>query len=240
MCSNRGMRRLLLLASAVALGVLVPAGAAFAHTGFAPDEVGPGLQISLTLTAADERDGAAIVEVELVFPEGVAVPFVEAPPVPGWTPEATDRGVVWRAATPVDGNVQLPVVIGPVPDTPGRLQFRALQTYDNGDVDRWIEDFPAGGAEPEMPGPVLDVVEGGPGSPPPPTSATSATTAAATSTTAGSTTSSGAETTGAADASAAEEDGDEGTNLGPVFAVVGAAAVIAGLGAYFTRRARRD
>lgn len=239
MCSNRGMRRQLLFVFTVSLLALVPAGAAFAHAGFTPDEVGPGLQISLTLTAADERDGAAIVEVELVFPEDVTVPLVEAPPVAGWTAAATDRGVSWRASTPVDGDVRLPVVIGPVPDTPGRLQFRVLQTYDDGDVDRWIEDWPAGGPEPEMPGPVLDVVEGGPGSPPPPTSATTATTAAATSTTAGSTTSSGAPTTVAGEAAAAADD-DEGADLGPVFAVVGAAVVIAGLGAYFTRRARRD
>lgn len=232
------MRRVSLLTFTVALAVFGPAGAALAHTGFTPDEVGPGLQVALTLEAADERDAAAITEVELVFPEDVEVPLVELPPVAGWTAERTDRGVRWRAQAPVDGDVALPLVIGPVPATPGRLQFRALQTYDDGDVDRWIEDFPAGGPEPAMPGPVLDVVEGGPGTVPPSTTATTAapTTGAPPTTAAPS-------TTGAADTSAPatadDEDGDS-AGVGPILAVVGAAAVIAGLGAYFSRRARRD
>jgi hypothetical protein len=35
------------------------------------------------------------------------------------------------------------------------LEFKAVQTYDNGDVVRWIESTPPGGAEPEHPAPVL-------------------------------------------------------------------------------------
>ena len=43
----------------------------------------------------------------------------------------------------------------------GPLQFKVLQTYDNGDVDRWIEDATEGA---DNPGPVVDVVEAAPGS----------------------------------------------------------------------------
>ena len=49
---------------------------------------------------------------------------------------------------------------------PVRLQFKALQTYSNGEIDRWIEDWPAGAPEPDHPAPVLEVVTGGPGTPP--------------------------------------------------------------------------
>ena len=50
---------------------------------------------------------------------------------------------------------------------PGRLQFKVLQTYANGDVDRWISEWPLGAPEPDQPGPVLDLVEGAPGTVPP-------------------------------------------------------------------------
>ena len=35
------------------------------------------------------------------------------------------------------------------------VDFKALQTYNNGDIVRWIEPTPAGGEEPEHPAPVL-------------------------------------------------------------------------------------
>jgi hypothetical protein len=37
------------------------------------------------------------------------------------------------------------------------LEFRALQTYDNGAVVRWIEATPPGGPEPDHPAPVLTI-----------------------------------------------------------------------------------
>ena len=55
--------------------------------------------------------------------------------------------------------------------------FKGLQTYDNGDVVRWVEPTPAGGEEPEHPSPTLLVVGKAPAEEPATTSETPTTTA---------------------------------------------------------------
>jgi hypothetical protein len=51
---------------------------------------------------------------------------------------------------------EFPVSLGPLPDNVDRLVFKALQTYSDGTIVRWIEEPPAGGgAEPENPAPVV-------------------------------------------------------------------------------------
>jgi hypothetical protein len=86
----------------------------------------------------------------------------DVPAAAGWTStvqggaigsEAT--GIVWEGTT--DGDVNVPFTLV-VPDAAGTLQFKVLQTYDNGDVDRWIEDATEGA---DNPGPVVDVVAAG-------------------------------------------------------------------------------
>ena len=52
---------------------------------------------------------------------------------------------------------ELPVSIGDVPDDVDAIDFTALQTYDDGDVVRWIDPTPENGEEPEHPAPVLTV-----------------------------------------------------------------------------------
>jgi uncharacterized protein YcnI len=47
------------------------------------------------------------------------------------------------------------VSAGPLPDDVDQLVFPAIQTYDDGETVRWIEETPEGGAEPEHPAPVL-------------------------------------------------------------------------------------
>ena len=46
------------------------------------------------------------------------------------------------------------VSLGPLPDT-DRMVFKALQTYSNGDVVRWIDLPTPGGKDPDHPAPVL-------------------------------------------------------------------------------------
>jgi hypothetical protein len=45
--------------------------------------------------------------------------------------------------------------MGPLPTDTDQLVFKALQTYDNGEVVRWIDAAPQGAPEPEHPAPVL-------------------------------------------------------------------------------------
>ncbi len=59
--------------------------------------------------------------------------------------------------------------MGPLPDT-DTMVFKALQTYSDNEVSRWIEEPQAGAEEPENPAPVLKLVAGSsadvPSSPP--------------------------------------------------------------------------
>jgi hypothetical protein len=112
-------------------------------------------------------------------------------------------GVTW-AGGPAPADLELPIRLGPLPSEPGRLQFKTVQTYDNGQVDRWIDEWPEGAPEPPAPGPVLDLIPGGPGSIPATTVASTTTTASTTSTTAAPTTTESEQ--------AAAEDTDDGSD----------------------------
>lgn len=50
---------------------------------------------------------------------------------------------------------QFPVSVGALPEDADQLVFKAIQTYDNKEVVRWIEEPTAGGEEPDSPAPVL-------------------------------------------------------------------------------------
>jgi hypothetical protein len=86
---------------------------------------------------------------------------------------------VWQGG-PAGDAVELPITLGPMPEAEQRLQFKVLQTYDDGEIVRWIDDWPAGAPEPANPGPVLDVVVGGPGEVPDASATTAPTTTGAT------------------------------------------------------------
>lgn len=219
---------------AIAL-VVFTAGPAFAHTEFDPDEAAPGSTVTVTLNAADERDDANISKVELSGPTDVTV--VMADPLAateGWTGTVLDDRVEW-SGPPTEGDQSFTITLGPLPDAAGtRLQFKLVETYDNGQVDRWIEDYPIDAAEPDMPGPVIDLVAGA-------TDATTDTEADGSDT---STTleimplESGDDTSEAAVAITADEvdDDDDASNTGVIVAVmaVGVIAIVAGI--YFIRR----
>jgi uncharacterized protein YcnI len=225
------MRRVFSACLAAVAAMALAALPAAAHTGWEPATAAPGSVIDLTLFVEDERPTAGTNKVELRFPEPITV--VELPPVPGWTAALTGgevgspvTAVTWQGG-PEPGDVRLPITLGPLPDEPGRLQFKAIQTYDNGDEDAWIADWPEGAPEPDNPGPVLDLVAGGPGSIP----TTTATTAAPTTTTVAST------TTETDQAAAADTDDDSDSSVAPI--VVAAAVIVAGAGgAYAWLRSR--
>jgi uncharacterized protein YcnI len=157
-------------ATAVAAAVIMLAALpAAAHTEWEPNTAAPGSIVALTLFAEDEKPDAGTLSVELQFPHALTI--VELGPVEGWTAApvggavgagATATGVLWTGG-PAPGDLELPITLGPLPDQEGRLQFKAIQTYDNGEIERWIGDWPAGAPEPDHPGPVLDLVAGGPG-----------------------------------------------------------------------------
>ena len=173
---NPTMRRMLFVPAAALFGVLLVAGPAWAHSEFDPDEAGTGKVVQLQLSVENEQADAGTTQVQLFFPEGVAITLVDLPAVAGWT-TAVEGGAIGAPVTSVtwsrptaspDENPLLPLTIGPMPADPVRLQFKALQTYSNGEVERWIEDWPAGAPEPDHPAPVLEVTADGPGVAPAP------------------------------------------------------------------------
>jgi hypothetical protein len=73
--------------------------------------------------------------------------------------------IIWTADSPAaaikPGEFdEFNVSAGPLPTTP-TMEFKALQTYSNGDIVRWIDPSTPGQAEPEHPAPVLTLAPAG-------------------------------------------------------------------------------
>ena len=158
MTRHRSMTRRIAVGAAAAGALAVPA-AARAHVTVQPASAAAGAETVLAVRVPNERDDASTVKVDVRMPPGFASASWEA--VPGWTvravkeklatPIQTDDGpideqigeIIWTAASRKDGiapgeyrDFPLSVVI---PGKPGQtLTFKALQTYSNGDVVRWI------------------------------------------------------------------------------------------------------
>jgi uncharacterized protein len=154
------------LAVAVALGV--PAGAG-AHVTLQPDSAPAGGFTRLDVRVPNERDDAGTIKVDVQLPPGVATASYE--PVPGWRvrvvreqldepidvhgEEVTEQvsRVTWTG-NPREGGIIAPGQFQDfglslrVPDGEAgdQLTFKALQTYEGGEVVRWIG--PADGDEP--------------------------------------------------------------------------------------------
>jgi uncharacterized protein YcnI len=223
------MRRAIASGVAAAAALLAVAAPAAAHNEWEPATAAPGSVVDLTLFVEGEQPDAGTTTVELFSPAPLTVAAL--PAVPGWTATLMDgqlggpaSGVTWTGG-PTPGDLELPIRLGPLPGDPGRLQFKTVQTYDNGEVDRWIDEWPEGAPEPPAPGPVLDLVPGGPGSVPA-TTAAPTTTAATTTTTAASTTTTEAD-------QAAAEDADDDSDGSVVPWVVAAVVILAVAGGGF-------
>jgi len=79
------------------------------------------------------------------------------PPLEVHGEEVTERvaSVTWAGGSIGPGEFdQFLLSAGPMPET-DELEFGALQTYDNSEVVRWIEEVPESGEEPELPAPLL-------------------------------------------------------------------------------------
>ena len=145
----------------LALGLAVPA-VAQGHVTVQPVEVPAGGFTRLDVRVPNERDDAGTVKVEVQFPDGFH--FVSYEPVPGWDVEIKmeklDQPVEGSHGEEVTEQVSRVIwtgdgregIIPPgafqdfglsvqTPDTPDEtLTFPALQTYEGGEVVRWIGD----------------------------------------------------------------------------------------------------
>lgn len=147
------------LAAATVLATLGCTGTAEAHVQLSPTVVAPGDPVEFTVVVPSERP-AHTTKVDLKLPPGV-IPFAYGE-TPGWKRElitasngAIER-VVWTGRLAEDGYARFSFLAG-TPERPTTLTWKALQTYDDGTVARWI-----GSPESESPAPVTRVVADAP------------------------------------------------------------------------------
>ncbi|MEN8649905.1 YcnI family protein [Streptomyces sp. 21So2-11] len=159
--------------------VLLLAGPAFAHVGVQP--VGPaekGGYATVNVKVPNERDDASTTKLEVSFPTDHPLSSVMPQPVPGWTvkvekskldkplkvhgkeiTEAVSK-VTWTGGKIGPGEFQqFPLSLGQLPEDTDQLVLKAIQTYDNKEVVRWIEEPKEGEEEPQSPAPVLKLTE---------------------------------------------------------------------------------
>ncbi len=150
------MRHIRSVAAAVAAALALPA-AASAHVTLQPSTAPADGFTRLDVRVPNERDDAATVKVDVQLPPGFA--FVSYEPRPGWK-VAVERG---KAEQPieVEGGFEVDEEVRRITWSGGRigpgefvdfglslrmpkgedgdkLTFKALQTYEDGDVVRWI------------------------------------------------------------------------------------------------------
>jgi uncharacterized protein YcnI len=209
-------RRTLIASVALVVALATPA---VAHVSVTPAEVPRGTTATLTFRVPTESETASTNRIEIVFPDGADFAAVEPAPKAGWTHTVSRTGITWIAdvgGIPPGGADTFSAVVGPVPSDGETLVFKALQTYTDGTVVRWIDE----GSDAAKPAPTLALI----GDAPTTTSTTSTTQVAST----------------GADAESVEDEEDTGGSSagGVVLLTLLALAVVAGL-ATALRRARR-
>jgi uncharacterized protein YcnI len=167
------------VAAGVVSGVFV-AGPASAHVSVDPKEATQGGYTKLTFRVPNEKDAADTVKVEINLPADKPIASISTKPLDGWTVQAdrtkldkpikSDDGEITEAVTKITWTAaagaaikpgqfqEFDVSAGPLPET-DKIVFKALQTYSDGDIVRWIEEPGSGGAEPEHPAPTLTLAK---------------------------------------------------------------------------------
>ncbi|GAA3809393.1 YcnI family copper-binding membrane protein [Streptomyces chiangmaiensis] len=171
--------RLAVAGAAAASAVLVLSSPAFAHVTVQPEgEAAKGGYAVVDFKVPNERDDASTTKLEVHLPADHPLASVMPQPVDGWTVQVTKSKlakpltlhgeqideavtkVTWTAAGKgiEPGYFQkFPLSVGRLPEGTDQLVFKALQTYSDNEVVRWIEPQKEGQEEPESPAPVLEL-----------------------------------------------------------------------------------
>ncbi|MFE9677719.1 YcnI family protein [Streptomyces sp. NPDC006259] len=157
--------------------VLVLSSPAFAHVSVQPEgTAAKGGYALVNFRVPNERDNASTTRLEVNFPADTPLSSVMPEKIEGWKititksklakplevhgrqiAEAVSK-VTWTAEDKgiEPGFVQqFPVSVGALPENADQIVFKAIQTYSNKEVVRWIEVPKEGAEEPENPAPVL-------------------------------------------------------------------------------------
>ncbi|MEU6775317.1 YcnI family protein [Streptomyces sp. NPDC046759] len=178
--SRRALSRVAAATAAAGTAVLALSAPAFAHVTVQPEgTAAKGGYAVVDFKVPNERDTASTTEVEVSLPAGHPIASVMPESVPGWNVQVTkakldkpltmhgekiDEAVTKVTWTAADGKgirpgyfQKFPLSLGALPEDTGQLAFKALQTYSDKEVVRWIEVPQAGQDEPQNPAPVLQL-----------------------------------------------------------------------------------
>ncbi|MEU5417644.1 YcnI family protein [Streptomyces sp. NPDC001407] len=172
------LRRLPVVAGLTAGGVLLLAGPAFAHVSVQPGTAEKGGYSTIALKVPNEKDNASTVKLELTLDPKHPLASVMPQPVPGWdikvekskldkpvqmhgeTINEAVTKVTWSGGKIDPGQFQqFPLSVGQLPTDTDALVFKALQTYSDDEVVRWIDPSKPNGEEAEHPAPTLKLVD---------------------------------------------------------------------------------
>lgn len=154
----RAVRRTAIVGAAAAAAMLLFAGPALAHITVTPDSVPPGSTVVLTFHVPNEESKADVVKVDMQIPTDHPIAQLLVQPVPGWSvsvktitlakPLVTDDGsfssavseIIWSGGKILPGQFQsFTISADPMPTGESQVPFKAIQTYSNGDIVRWID-----------------------------------------------------------------------------------------------------
>lgn len=169
MVHRLGVATIAAFAATVAL-----AGPAFAHVTVDPASAPQGAEITLGFRVPNEMPNAGTIRVQIFFPSDHPILGVDPQSVPGWRdtihtaslnpPVQTDDGVLTDYVSEVDwaggpiepGHFQEFFVLAQsLPTGTDQVVFKALQTYSNGAVVRWIDPVSTANPDPANPTPIL-------------------------------------------------------------------------------------
>jgi uncharacterized protein YcnI len=151
-------RRVAITGAGAALIVVMAATAAGAHVTVHSKDAKPGgKDATLVFKVPNEESNAKTTKIEIDFPAATPLTGIVAQTPAGWSADTTaDKVVFSGGAISGDDSVEFPIKVAQLPNV-DKIVFKALQTYSNGDIVRWIELAAAGGQEPAHPAPVLDL-----------------------------------------------------------------------------------
>ena len=165
--------------AAAGTAVLALSAPAFAHVTVQPEgTAAKGGYAVVDFKVPNERDDASTTKVEVNFPADHPLASVMPEPIAGWKAEVTKSKLakpltmhgekideaVTKVTWTADGKgiepgyfQKFPLSVGALPEDADQLVFKAIQTYSDKEVVRWIEVPREGQAEPENPAPVLEL-----------------------------------------------------------------------------------
>ncbi|MPY62319.1 YcnI family copper-binding membrane protein [Streptomyces spongiae] len=160
-----------------ASAVVVLSSPAFAHVSVSPEgTAAKGGYATVNFKVPNERDDASTTKLEVNLPMDHPLASVQPEAIDGWKVEVTrskldkpvelhgekiDEAVSKVTWTATGKGIEpgyfqkFPLSVGQLPEDTDELVFKALQTYSNKEVVRWIEVPKDGEEEPESPAPVL-------------------------------------------------------------------------------------